>query len=75
MKPIRGILSCYRLGRFTLTSIYRAITFYIIFQAFFCFLVTGLHLLKYVQSLLSSRPGWHFYLNNAIIMIAYSGQT
>ena len=31
-------------------SIYRVVTFHIIFQAFFCFLMTYLHLLKYVQS-------------------------
>ena len=30
---------------------------YIIFKTFFCFLMTSLHLLKYVQSILFSRPG------------------
>ena len=33
-----------------LSSTYRVIAFYIIFQAFFCLLMTCLHLLKYVQS-------------------------
>ena len=56
------------LGRFqnAMSSDYRIITFNIIFQGYFCFLVTSVHKLIYVQSVLKpSKPVSQYILNYA----------